>query len=194
MPVGWVRVSMETQTQVNTRSSWWHSPRSTRDHRGHSWSTSHDGNDDDSRWLWCHGCHGNKEGQGLIERAKGRVTITAGLSVVHHAAWPDCLTSQGELEMDRLRQGESARRRRRRRRKMWGGGRKSGRRSRGCVHRSLSTVCWHGSYRTPFSWQRYHTSTVGVWHTPLYPSMHAAWCLCLSTKVKARPRSSSSGT
>lgn len=51
-----------------------------------------------------------KEKRGLIEQAKGRVSITAVLSVVHHAACLDFLTAQGEREVDRQRQGESAQR------------------------------------------------------------------------------------
>ena len=79
-----------------------------------------------------------KRKRGQIEGAKRRVGITVGLSVVHHAACLDYLTSQGDLETDRQRPGVSARR---------GGGRcgreagKVGGGVRDVVHRSLSTVC-----------------------------------------------------
>lgn len=160
MPDGWLRVSIETQMRVNMRSPCWHSHWSTWSQRGQSRSTA-------MMWMMITKSESEvmvtmaiKEEQGLIVGAMGGGGITAGLSVVHHAACLDFLTAQGEMEMDRRRQGESAYEWRER--KMGKSGRKSGWRSRECVHRSLSAVCWHGSYGTPFRWHRHHVSTVGV--------------------------------
>ena len=72
----------------------------------------------------------------------GGVSITAGLSGIHHASCLDFLTVQGEMEMDRQRQGESA----------WSG--EGGRRGRG--RRKMEEeqgMCSSISQRRLLTWQ-----------------------------------------
>ncbi len=119
---------------------------------------------------------------------KGMLSATAGLSVVHHAACLDLLTAQGEMEMDRYRQGESAQ----------NGGRGRCGREEGKVGGGAGDVFIDHSAPSA---DMAATGLLFVgrdtiylqevfWRMPLCPHMHALWRLHFIVKVKPCPLSS----